>query len=65
MEEVENYKRTKGNYFYMALMIGAVISKHPELSAKYNDKDSFVEHTRKMGDFNRTDDSVKERVPMQ
>jgi hypothetical protein len=64
VEDIENYNKTKGGYFLMALMIGVVLSKYPELSAKYDDKDSFIRYTKEMGDFNRTDGTVKERVPM-
>ena len=64
VDEIENYSTSKGGYFLMALMIGVVISKYPNLSAKYDDKDSFVKYTKEMGDFNRTNGTVKERVPM-
>lgn len=64
MDEIENYSNSKGGYFLMALMIGAVISAHPELSAKYNDKDNFVRYTKEMSDYHRTNDKVKERIPL-
>jgi len=64
VDEIENYSASKGGYFLMALMIGVVISAHPELSAKYDDKDSFIKYAKEMGDFNRTDGKVKERIPL-
>lgn len=63
MAELEEIQM-KGEMFLTALLIGVIVSNNPKLSAKYNNKENFINYTKGMGDSYGKDDTFKKGIPL-